>query len=84
LKPRNFAERKIPQSFGLEADQIQKLQQLSKQTGRSVSELARNAFDYFLQQLKGTESINEALENLIPEARKNVNHDHSRGEVQEV
>jgi hypothetical protein len=37
--------RKIPQSFGLYPDQISKLQELSRQTGRSLSDLAREGFD---------------------------------------
>ena len=41
--------RKIPQSFGLSADQIGKLQDLSKRTGKSLSELAREALDAFFQ-----------------------------------
>jgi hypothetical protein len=33
--------RKIPQSFGITIDQISKLQELSKRTEKSLSELAR-------------------------------------------
>ena len=41
--------RKIPQSFGLDIDQISKLQERSRQTGKSLSELAREALDAFFQ-----------------------------------
>jgi predicted DNA-binding protein len=44
----SLANRKIPQSFGLTADQITQLGELSKETGRSMSELAREAFNKFL------------------------------------
>jgi predicted DNA-binding protein len=44
--------RKIPQSFGLNLNQITELQDLSKQTGKSLSQLAREAFDNLLKQKK--------------------------------
>jgi hypothetical protein len=43
-----LADRKIPQSFGLTADQITQLINLSTQTKRSMSDLAREAVDKFL------------------------------------
>jgi predicted DNA-binding protein len=44
--------RKIPQSFGLNLNQIEELQDLSKQTGKSLSQLAREAVDNLLKQKK--------------------------------
>jgi len=41
----SLVDRKIPQSFGLTANQIEKLQDLSEKTGKSLSELARDAGD---------------------------------------
>ena len=41
-------DRKIPQSFGLGINQIVKLRERSKETGRSLSDLAREAIDSFL------------------------------------
>lgn len=42
--------RKIPQSFGLNTEQIEKLRDLSQRTGKSLSEIAREAIDTFFQQ----------------------------------
>jgi predicted DNA-binding protein len=43
-----LADRKIPQSFGLTINQITQLGELSKQTGKSMSQLAREAVNKFL------------------------------------
>jgi DNA-binding ferritin-like protein (Dps family) len=51
LKPRNFAERKIPQSFSLEAGQILELREKAAETGKSLSELVREAVANFLQEV---------------------------------
>lgn len=45
-----LGERKIAQSFGLTVDQIVKLQEYSKKTGLSLSELMREAVEGFFQQ----------------------------------
>jgi hypothetical protein len=44
-----LAERKIPVSLGLEPGQILKLREMAHETGRSVSGLAREAVDKFLE-----------------------------------
>jgi hypothetical protein len=48
-------DRKIPQSFGLTAQQIADLQERSRQTGKSLSDLAREAIDRFLSTGKVSE-----------------------------
>lgn len=42
-------DRKITQSVVLTGDQIARLQEQAKQTGRSVSQVAREAVDKFFQ-----------------------------------
>jgi predicted DNA-binding protein len=51
LKTREFSERKIPQSFGLEAGQILNLRERATKTGKSLSQLVREAVDKHLQEL---------------------------------
>jgi predicted DNA-binding protein len=50
LESQVLGERKLPQSFGLNVDQIVKLQELSKETGKSMSELVREAVEVYFQQ----------------------------------
>jgi hypothetical protein len=50
MKTREFSERKIPQSFGLEAGQILDLRERATKTGKSLSQLVREAVDKFLQR----------------------------------
>jgi hypothetical protein len=45
-----LAERKITQSLALQPGQILKLREMARETGKSVSELTREAVDKFLQE----------------------------------
>lgn len=45
-----LGDRKLPQSFGLTVDQLVKLQEYAKKTGRSMSELMREAVEEFFQK----------------------------------
>ena len=45
-----LAERKFPVSLGLEPGQLLKLHEHARETGRSVSALAREAVDKFLEE----------------------------------
>lgn len=45
----NIIDRKITQSVVLTGDQITRLQGLARETGKSFSEVAREAVDRFLQ-----------------------------------
>jgi predicted DNA-binding protein len=45
----NVMDRKITQSIVLTGDQITRLQGLARETGKSFSEVAREAVDRFLQ-----------------------------------
>lgn len=45
-----LAGRKFAQSFGLSVDELVKLQERSKKTGRSMSSLLREAIDEYFQR----------------------------------
>jgi len=53
----SIIDRKITQSIVLTGDQIKRLQEQARETGKSLSEVAREAVDKFLQELEQRRQI---------------------------